>query len=143
MTLGRRSRVQTAKIRKQVFERDLGKCIAEGVFGFCGGGLTLQHRAGRGMGGSASQDGFENLLTMCETHNELETASADFHRLCQKLGWSIPRWAHDQGFADVIPVWFPRFGWFQLDTDGAVSMISERRAKEVFAAVYGAGFIAE
>jgi len=143
MPLGKQSRNNLDKLRRIVFVRDGEECIAKGVFGFCGGGLTLQHRAGRGMGGSASMDTFHNLITMCAIHNELETASADFHRLCVKAGWSMPRWVHDQGFTDVIPVWYPGRGFFLLEDDGRVSIISEREAKQIFLSVYGPAFIAD
>lgn len=137
MAIGKKSKNQTAKVRQSVFERDGMRCIAAGVFGFCGGDLTLQHRAVRGMGGSAQLDGFENLVTMCQIHNELDQASSDFHRLCLKLGWSMPRWVAEQGLSDVLPVWYPNRGWFQLDADGSLIMISQRQAKTVFVAVYG------
>jgi len=137
VSVGKQSKLNLAKKRRIVFVRDAETCVAQGVYGFCGGDLTLQHRAGRGMGGSASMDGFENLVTMCQIHNELDTASADFHRLCVKLGWSMPRWVFEQGFADVVPVWYSRVGWAQLDTTGRVSMIPEQQAKHIMLSVYG------
>ena len=143
MAIGKQSKLNVAQKRRIVFVRDGETCIAKGVFGFCGGDLTVQHRAGRGMGGSAQQDGFDNLLTMCSIHNELETASADFHRLCVKLGWSMPRWVHDQGFADVVPVWYPGRGWFLLEPDGRVSIVDERTAKTTMISIYGPGFVGD
>ena len=143
MRIGRKSKKQTDSVRRHVFVRDGNRCIAAGVFGFCGGDLTLQHRAVRGMGGSASLDGFENLVTMCQIHNELDQASSDFHRLCLKLGWSMPRWVAEQGLADVLPVWYPNRGWHQLDTDGALTMIDQKTAKTVFVAVYGPQWVSD
>lgn len=143
MSVGKKSKSQTDKVRRHVFDRDGNRCVAAGAFGFCGGDLTLQHRAVRGMGGSALLDGFDNLLTMCQIHNELDQASHDFHRLCLKLGWSMPRWVAEQGFADVLPVWFSDRGWFQLDTDGALTWIDQKTAKTVFAAIYGVGWISD
>jgi hypothetical protein len=142
MTIGKQSKLNVAQKRRIVFVRDGETCIAKGVFGFCGGDLTVQHRAGRGMGGSANQDGFENLLTMCSIHNELETASPDFHRLCVKYGWSMPRWVHDQGLADVVPVWYPNRGWFFLEDDGRHSMLPNGTARANMIAIYGADFFA-
>ena len=143
MTVGKKSKSNLDKVRRLIFTRDGHKCVAQGVFGFCGGDLTLQHRAPRGMGGSAVMDGPENLVTMCLTHNELERASADFHRLCVKLGWAMPRWAFDQNFADVIPVWYQSMGWFQLEPDFRLAMIDERQVKMVFASIYGADFASD
>jgi hypothetical protein len=143
MSVGKQSKLNLDKKRRIVFVRDNQSCVAKGVFGFCGGDLTLQHRAGRGMGGSARMDGFENLVTMCQIHNELDTASADFHRLCVKLGWSMPRWVHEQNFADVIPVWYSGRGWFQLDSDGRVSMIPDTQAKHIMLSVYGPEFVTD
>jgi len=143
MSVGKKSKLNLAQKRRIVFVRDGETCVAKGVFGFCGGDLTLQHRAGRGMGGSAERDGFDNLVTMCMIHNELETASADFHRLCVKLGWSMPRWVHDQGFADVVPVWYPGRGWFQLEDDGRLAWLDEKQAKMVMLSVYGPEFMGD
>jgi hypothetical protein len=140
MPLGKASRKNLDALRRIVFVRDRERCLAQGVFGFCGGPLTLQHRAARGMGGSASMDTFHNLVTMCATHNELDTASADFHRLCIRLGWSMPRWVHDQGFADIVPVWYAGLGWFLLEDDGRVSILGESEAKRIMVSIYGVGF---
>lgn len=95
------------------------------------------------MGGSAQLDGFENLVTMCSIHNELDQASTDFHRLCLKLGWSMPRWVAEQGFSDVLPVWYPNYGWRQLDTDGAMTIIDQKTAKTIFAAIYGPAWVSD
>src|SRR6056297_392231 len=143
MPVGKKSKMNLDKARRIVFTRDGHECVAKGVFGFCGGGLTLQHRATRGMGGSARFDGFDNLVTMCLIHNELDQASADFHRLCVKLGWSMPRWAHEQGFADVIPVWYPNRGWFQLEDDGRLSICDSKQAKVIMLSVYGPDFVSD
>lgn len=143
MSVGKKSKAQLEKARRIIFTRDGNACIASGTYGFCGGDLTLQHRAPRGMGGSAKMDGAENLLTMCQIHNELERASADFHRFCVKLGWAMPRWAFDQGFADVIPVWYPGRGWFQLESDFRLAICDDKTAKTIYAAIYGAGFLSD
>jgi len=143
VTVGKKSKANLDKVRRLIFTRDDHRCVAQGVFGFCGGDLTLQHRATRGMGGSARMDDPQNLVTMCLTHNELDQASADFHRLCVKLGWSMPRWAFEQGFADVIPVWYSGRGWFLLEPDFRVALCEERQAKTVFAAIYGAEFLGD
>jgi hypothetical protein len=98
--------------------------------------VTLQHRVGRGMGGSALYDkdaGF--LLTMCNDHNGLETSNADFHRLCQKMGWSVPRWAVERRSISEIPVCYED-GWFYLIGFDRVPT-TEHAAKGRMEEIYG------
>jgi hypothetical protein len=137
MSLGKKSRAQVDKVRQLIFERDGGDCLAAHVFGFCGGGLTIQHRVGRGMGGSAQYDSPSHLITLCATHNELQTASAEFARICQARGWSIPRWAVERIPAKDIPVQYPGRGWFLLSDDGTVQAIKRYQAVPVFLSLYG------
>lgn len=137
MTIGKKSKQQVAKIREAVLRRDGERCVAAGVFGFCGGPLTIQHRVGRGMGGSAQYDTMAHLVTMCQTHNELQTASAKFNDICQHRGWSVPRWATEQTDVQLIPVWYPWKGWFTLWEDGSVRQATELEASAVYLALYG------
>lgn len=85
----------TPKVRATVFARDGEMCLAQ-ADGPCAGILTLQHRIGRGMGGS-KLPGINrpaNLIAMCAHHNELIEKDADFRAHCLRRGWSIPRnWA--------------------------------------------------
>lgn len=117
MSLGRRSRFNVAKARGIVFGRDDHECVVGGLFeGIrwpCAGGLTVQHRVGRGMGGSAKYDALPYLITMCAFHNGLETSDAVFHAACLKAGWSIPRWVADLHDIGQIPVRYAD-GWFLL-----------------------------
>jgi hypothetical protein len=137
MSIGRKSRAQVDKVRAGIFERDGQQCLAAGVFGFCGGGLTIQHRVGRGMGGSAQWDTPAHLITLCATHNELETASAAFAEICRSRGWSIPRWVMDRMKASDVPVYYPGRGWYLLAEDGTVDKISRVQAVPVFLSLYG------
>jgi hypothetical protein len=137
MTIGKKSKAQVNKLRPGVFERDGNTCIAAGVFGFCGGGLTIQHRVGRGMGGSAQYDTPAHLITMCATHNELQTASASFAEICQSRGWSVPRWAVDRVKVSDIPVSYPGRGWYMLHEDGTVQQVTRFEAVPIFLSLYG------
>jgi hypothetical protein len=137
LSIGRKSRAQVDKVRALVFERDGEQCLAAGVFGFCGGGLTIQHRVGRGMGGSAQWDTPAHLITLCATHNELQTASAQFAKICQSRGWSIPRWVMDRMPAADIPVHYPGRGWFLIREDGKVDKVSRVQAVPIFLSLYG------
>lgn len=137
MPVGKRSAAQVKKIREQVFERDGNKCLAEGVFGFCGGPLTIQHRVGRGMGGSAQYDTPAHLITFCQIHNELQTANATFAQICQSRGWSIPRWAVERVIIEVIPCHYPATGWHLLYEDGSVELVPGMEANAMLLALYG------
>lgn len=137
MSIGKKSKAQVDKVRQLIFERDGGDCIAAKVFGFCGGGLTVQHRVGRGMGGSAQYDTPAHLVTMCATHNELQTANATFAEICKSRGWSVPRWAVDRVPVSDIPVYYPGRGWYLLAADGSVRKITRVQAVPVMLALYG------
>lgn len=140
MSHGTISRRNVAKHRRTVVDRD-GECVvANSMWALlvkCGGGLTVQHRTGKGMGGSGVRDLFaHDLLTMCAVHNGLAESSAEFHETCVRAGWSVPRWAADQVGLDQIPVWYSSTGWFLLRGDGRVH-ISEQQAQEAITRVYG------
>lgn len=139
MTIGKRSRSQVAKSRPEVFKRDRRECVVSGLFEAirwpCKGGLTVQHRRGKGMGGSALGDAPESLVTFCAFHNVLQTADADFARACVRYGWSVPRWVADQHSMSRLPVRYAD-GWFLLSGTERFS-ISEDTAQAVFEDVYG------
>lgn len=137
MSVGRQSKKQLDKVRELVFERDGHRCLAEGQFGFCGGPLTLQHRVGRGMGGSAQYDTAAHLVTFCQIHNELQTANATFARQCETRGWSIRRWAADMVDITVIPCHYPGQGWYLLFPDGAFDQVNDMEANAMLLALYG------
>lgn len=132
MRIGRRSKAQVGKVRDLVFERDGYECVVFERAGECSGGLTVQHRVGRGMGGSAQLDGFENLLTMCAYHNGLVESDALFRRLCVMRGYSVPRWASMS--VKSIPVEFLQ-GWMLLGE--SLTPIDVRDVVDVFEDVYG------
>lgn len=114
MSIGKASRRNVERARKGVYERDGGVCISRALYGPCDDSVTLQHRVGRGMGGSALFDAEPAyLLTMCARHNVLETSNAEYHRICQELGWSVPRWVPDRWSITEVPVFYWD-GWHYL-----------------------------
>lgn len=118
MSIGKRSRAQIAKVRQDVFDRDGSCCVVQGsIWGTiqpCGGALTIQHRVGRGMGGSAMFDTPNSLLAMCAVHNALAEASSEFGKYCQRNGLSVPRWVAASSPVSRIPVRYSD-GWYLLD----------------------------
>lgn len=119
-TLGKRSRTQVERNRDGIFLRDDYRCVVANTSWTklipCAGGLTIQHRIGRGMGGSAKFDTPTHLLTMCAVHNALETANGKFHNTCVRNGWSVPR--NRELDPSEIPVAYPDGNWYQLSNIG-------------------------
>lgn len=139
MSIGKRSRRQVDKSRPEVFKRDGHICVADGLFEAvkwpCSGGLTIQHRRTKGMGGSALGDSTEALVTMCQYHNLLQTADSEFAKTCIKNGWAIPRWVADQYKFNRIPVKYCD-GWQLLDGVERFN-ISENTALDIMETIYG------
>ena len=112
-TIGKLSIAQVNRNRQGVYDRDSHSCIVAGsTWGRshpCAGVLTIQHAAGRGMGGSAKFDGPEWLRAMCTTHNTLETSDARFAEACKRMGWSVSRGRVDAGTltCEMVPVRYP------------------------------------
>lgn len=99
-----------ARVRRLVFDRDGERCVHCGTTE----GLTIQHRANRGMGGSKTLDGPENLIAMCALANfrlEQDSAFADLGRI---YGWKIRR-SEDP---TAIPVLYPDGNHYSLTTRG-------------------------
>lgn len=100
-----------ARTRKLVYQRDNHECV------HCGAtdGLTLQHRAGRGMGGSKLLDGPENLITMCATANYRLESDAEFSRLGITNGWKLRR--HQNPETEPV-LYAPAGAFFMLNPRG-------------------------
>lgn len=99
-----------AKTRRLVFDRDGGQCVHCGTTE----GLTLNHRASRGMGGSKTLDGPENLVVMCAWSNQRLESHAAFADLGRIYGWKIRR-SEDP---TTIPVLYPDGNHYTLTTRG-------------------------
>jgi hypothetical protein len=136
--IGRKSRAQVERARRAVYQRDNRECVSKAIYGPCSADITLQHRVGRGMGGSALYDGeAAYLVVMCARHNVAETANADYAKICRELGWSIPRWVVDQWSITEVPVFYWD-GWHYLVGNDRVET-TEKAARERMAEIYGGG----
>lgn len=138
MSIGRKSKYQLAKSRPIVFERDQETCVVAGTIWEtiqpCMGILTLQHRVGRGMGGSAKWDAPNCLVTMCVVHNGLIESSYEFRNFCERNGLSILRRVADRVDVASIPIRYAD-GWFLL-SGNARFPISETTAEAVISDLY-------
>lgn len=108
-------------IRRGVYERDGHRCVVSTPE--CGGGLTLQHRVSRGMGGSHLLDGYENLIAMCLDHNVRLETDAAFAALGRRLGWKLEAGENPLMVAVFSTVWG---GWRVLDAVGESVPVTAR-----------------
>ena len=139
MSIGRRSKAQVAVSRPIVYRRDSRCCVVDGLFEAvrwpCAGGLTVQHRRGKGMGGSALGDDPKSLVVMCAFHNVLQTADAGFAEVCCRYGWAVPRFIADRNDLSRIPVKYVD-GWFLLSGEDRFR-VSDETASELMLEAYG------
>lgn len=139
MSIGKRSKAQVEKVRQIVYARDSDLCVVRGslwaILEPCNGSLTLQHRVGKGAGGSALYDAPAFLTAMCWGHNLLAESSAEFAKFCARNGFSVRRSIADQHPISRIPIRYPD-GW-QLLSGGGRFAISESTAQELMNEIYG------
>ena len=100
-----------ARTRRLVFARDGDECVHCGTTE----GLTIQHRANRGMGGSKLLDTAPNLVVMCAEANQRLESNAVFADLGRTLGWKIRR----SDDPTMIPVRYASGDFYFLDKSGA------------------------
>ena len=99
-----------AKTRRLVFERDGYECVHCGTTE----GLTIQHRANRGMGSSKAYDTLPHLIVMCAESNQRLESSAVFADLGRTLGWKIRR----TDDPEAIPVRYASGDFYYLNNRG-------------------------
>jgi len=94
----------------QVAERDGYRCA------HCGTtlGLSVQHRANRGMGGSLARDCWSNVILLCARLNLEIEANAALRVMALRNGWKC-RQTDD---TRQVPVFVLGEGWFLLDDEG-------------------------
>lgn len=96
----------TPVVRAAVYKRDGDRCVACNA----NDGLTFQHRAAVGMGGSKIRPGAVAGLTLCLACNQ--ACEAGMQTLALASGWKIRRYASPE----QVPVRYPHeFGWFRLE----------------------------
>lgn len=102
----------STEINRIVYERDGWKCV------HCGTSdrLSIQHRRGRGMGGSSLYEGAENKAAMCWRANSGMESDSDEKSEAEERGWHIRR--ADPREAWNVPIWVWPGGWRQLLPDG-------------------------
>lgn len=119
-TIGQRSHGAVEQWRDTVYARDAVSCVVAGTISAdhwgCRGSRTLQHRVGRGMGGSTLFDTPAYLLTMCTHHNTIAETDASFAAACRLNGWTLPRHRVNLD-PTLVPVRY-HDGWHDLDNDG-------------------------
>ena len=99
----------SASVRRAIFERD-GHCLHCGVTE----GLTIQHRANRGAGGSKLRDTPSNLIALCGLSNQLLECDALRARAGRDHGWKLRSWEYPL----TVPVLDVLTGeWAYIDND--------------------------
>jgi len=135
-TKGKRSKANVERVRQTVYDRDGGLCVARGFMRPCAGDLTIQHRVGRGMGGSSQYDTSPVwLLSLCWGHNVLETENADAREAYTARGWAVPRWVVNSWDISDVPVCYVD-GWHWLGDNERLS-VTDQVALERIGAIYG------
>jgi hypothetical protein len=97
--------------------------------------MTLQHRVGKGAGGSALYDAPAFLVCMCTIHNHMAEDVPEFAEFCRINGLSLRRNYADQHPISRVPIRYPD-GWQLLSGDGRFA-ISENTARELMEEIYG------
>ncbi len=102
----------SSKVRTAIFERDKNRCVAC----LSPNNLTIQHRVGRGMGGSKKYDSPAFLITMClECNTKLESDSV-WAEIGRENGWKLSRNANPPVDPESILVKVGK-RWYHIDND--------------------------
>lgn len=102
----------TAKVRKQVYDRDGNRCVSCGTTY----GLQAHHRQATGLGGRIRRPTPSELLTACGLCN----ASYEADKQSEALLWGIKVRRNIGGLtpADIPVFYLHDQGWFLLDDEG-------------------------
>lgn len=137
--MSRRNTGPTAKTVETVLRRDGWKCVRCGheVHGERGWDWSIQHRVGRGMGGSRAEwiNLPANLLTVhgsgtTSCHGEIEANPAT----AMAYGWSVPRHADPAEIPVLVTTWpgdettLPVIEWRLLDDEGSYQVTEAHHA---------------
>ncbi|WP_157813957.1 hypothetical protein [Microbacterium sp. BR1] len=117
----------TIQVRRSVYERDGKQCVS------CRDvdGLTYQHRASTGMGGSKSQPTVVGGLTLCLLCNQ--SCEAENQTRAIVWGHKIRRWQNPSN----VPVFYPHeHAWYRFEGTRRIRITSEL-AVEMMCAAHG------
>lgn len=79
--------------------------------------LTVQHRAGKGMGGSAAAEALSNGCILCHDFNVLIEQDAAAAERARRMGWKVSRLGRLKPWE--VPFWHaPTQGWRMVFNDG-------------------------
>lgn len=121
----------TARIRRETYERDGGRCVSCGAVT-----LTYQHRAAEGMGGRLARPGIVEGLAACALCNG--RFEGDLQGEALALGWKVKRWVVEQSIAQFVPVFYAwERSWCRLTLDGRRVPILRMEALAMMRRVYG------
>lgn len=78
-------------------------------------GLSIQHRANKGMGGSKAREGLANGCILCVMFNVDLEQSAEAAARARRMGWKISKYDDPE----TVPFWHaPTQGWRMVFNDG-------------------------
>jgi hypothetical protein len=125
----------TAVVRKTVYDRDGGRCIACSEWD----ALTFQHRQAVGMGGFGRRRERPTVvegLTACPVHNN--RFEADWQLLALINGWKVRRDLPAEFGVGDVPVFYPYGGgWHLLTVEGRRLPVTNRFAWDRMGLIYG------
>lgn len=93
------------------------------VCAHCGAtdGLSVQHRANKGMGGSREAERLSNGIILCATYNALLEQSAAEAERAIRMGWKCSKYGRIEAgtHTSQVPFWhYPTQGWRLVFDDG-------------------------
>lgn len=104
--------MSSTEVNRIVVARDGWKCVHCGT----ASNLSIQHRRGRGAGGSKLLNTPDNLAAMCWQSNSGMESDADEKSEASARGWHIDR--ADPREAWEVPMWRWPGDWVELLPDG-------------------------
>lgn len=103
--------------RAAILYRELGACSLVGVSKDCTGRAEVaNHRAGRGMGGSAAANTLENGNPLCWTDNDLLERDPVLAEVARRLGVKVSRHVDPS----TVPIWSPAYQQFVVLAEGGM-----------------------
>lgn len=109
--------------RAAILYRELGACSMLGTSKDCRGRAEVaNHRAGRGMGGSAEANTLENGCPLCWVCNDLIERDPVLAEVARRRGVKVSRHVDPAS----VPIWSPYYGQWVVYRDGGMFPTGER-----------------